>query len=393
VSLRRQPPVYSPLTLGSLGAAAASLVGHDRTIRQALEQQLRDRFGVAGVLLTDSGTSALALALRAATGSSSRPVALPAYGCYDLATAADVARATVLLYDVDPVTLNPDLDSVRRALEAGAGSVVVASLFGYPIALEPLLTSATGAGATVIEDAAQAVGMSWRGRVAGSSAPFGVLSFGRGKGVTGGGGGALLLRDAGSIAALGQVQAGELPPVSSLKPVIALTAQWALARPICYGALAALPLGLGETHYLPPSEPRGAARVSAGAVRHTLTLEGPERAGRQRRTARLLAAASNSARWSTVTPVPEGISSCLRFPLVANQPAAIDLKRAARLGILPSYPLALCDLPGFAERVINRGDPFPGARRLASHLLTLPTHSLLTEADLGRLEEWLAEPA
>ena len=60
------------------------------------------------LLLTDSGTSALALALQRAARERPGPAALPAFCCYDIATAADVAGVPFVLYDVDPETLGPD---------------------------------------------------------------------------------------------------------------------------------------------------------------------------------------------------------------------------------------------------------------------------------------------
>ena len=57
---------------------------------------------------------------------------------------------------------------------------------------------------------------------------------------------------------------------------------------------------------------------------------------------------------------------------------------------MPGYPRALCDLPGFGERVLNRGGAFPGARMLAERLVTLPVHSRLGERDLAALEAWAA---
>jgi hypothetical protein len=56
---------------------------------------------------------------------------------------------------------------------------------------------------------------------------------------------------------------------------------------------------------------------------------------------------------------------------------------------MPGYPSALCDLEGFRHRIINGGDPFPGARLLAACLGTLPTHSRLRERDVVALTSWL----
>ncbi|MDQ3520445.1 MAG: DegT/DnrJ/EryC1/StrS family aminotransferase, partial [Gemmatimonadota bacterium] len=80
-----------------------------------MRQRLTERFGAQAVALTDSGTSALVLALRLAAGAGGT-VAFPGYACIDLAAAARFAGVRVRLYDVDPASLSPDLDSVRRTL-------------------------------------------------------------------------------------------------------------------------------------------------------------------------------------------------------------------------------------------------------------------------------------
>src|SRR5437764_10909928 len=117
-----QPPVISTVSARGFGAAlraalARGLRSGARSVA-ALERALATRFGARDVVLTDSGTSALVLALRAVL----RPggtVALPAYACVDLLAAAEATPARVRLYDVDPATLSPDLTSVDAALRRG----------------------------------------------------------------------------------------------------------------------------------------------------------------------------------------------------------------------------------------------------------------------------------
>ena len=78
----------------------------------------------------------------------------------------------------------------------------------------------------------------------------------------------------------------------------------------------------------------------------------------------------------------------LRLPAVGTAEHRARLDAAARLGVAPGYPRALCDLPGFGERVLNRDGDFGGARELAATLFTLPTHSRLSEGDLLELERY-----
>lgn len=76
---RSLPPVHSPVTIDALMAGWRALpVGSNRL--PALQSHLLARYGARDILLTDSGTSALALALRIG-GQGGRPVALPGWSC------------------------------------------------------------------------------------------------------------------------------------------------------------------------------------------------------------------------------------------------------------------------------------------------------------------------
>ena len=164
---------------GALGATGSDA-------RNSVVTLIKLHWSAQQVVLTDSGTSALLLAIKVAVPPNGI-VALPAWGCYDLATAAEGADVRVALYDVDPHTLAPDPESLRGALALGAQGIVIAHFYGVPVDMEAVKRTADAAGATVIEDAAQAIGATWRGRPVGSNGALGVLSFGRGKGLNGGG--------------------------------------------------------------------------------------------------------------------------------------------------------------------------------------------------------------
>jgi dTDP-4-amino-4,6-dideoxygalactose transaminase len=375
--------VWSPLPGSALLAGAAGLAGRDR--RGPVAAQLRQRLGAADVWLTDSGTSALGLALRVAGGAA----ALPAYCCYDVATAADWAAVPVLLYDLDPATLGPDWDSLRRAVRAGAGAVVIAHLFGVPVDLPEARRTIGPTGALVIEDAAQGAGGTFDGKPLGAWGDVSVLSFGRGKGTTGGGGGALVARAESGTTVVARARSLTRPATAGGAELARLAAQWLLARPAIYGIPSALPfLGLGQTVYRTPHAPREAARIQAAALERTLPLEARETAMRRSSAARLIEAATRHG-WSVPRVATGAAPSWLRLPLTEAPAAPPDLAQGRRLGVMPGYPRALIDLRGFGGRVRNADWEFPGARELARRLITLPTHSRLREPDLEALESWL----
>ena len=382
---RRQLPAYSPL---SAAAVAAGWLGSDR--RSELREELRREYDAADVILTGSGTMALELALQVA--SAGRPGAacvLPAYGCFDLATAAVGAGVPVRLYDLDPLTLAPDAASLERALTGGAAALVVVHLYGIPVPMDAMHAAAARAGAVLIEDSAQGAGGRWQGRPLGAHGAMGILSFGRGKGLTGGGGGALIVKSPDLVPqAIERSRGADF--TSSLPLAAKLTAQWLLGRPSLYRLPASLPgLRLGDTVYHPPAPLRDMSPASSRVVLRTLTFVATEVLRRRVHAGRLRTAAAGAPGLSPVAvPDPEQ-ASWLRLPILTDAPAATVAERWSALGVQAGYPIALGKLRVLAGRIDGSPD-MPGAARLAGHLVTLPTHSLLSGRDLSELEDRLA---
>lgn len=387
---RRQLPAYSPLPARAVLAGIVGLL-REKT-GGGVAEDLVEEFGCDELLLTDSGTSALTLAIRGSlTSQPGAAVALPAYSCYSLATAADGAGAPVLLYDVDPATLTPEMGSLRRALDRGARAVVLVHLFGVPLDPGPVQEAAREAGASLIQDVAQGAGARWQGRPLGSSGDLSVLSFGRGKGNTAGRGGALLAYGPRAEDILTRVRRDLERPRVGTKELVQLAGQWLFGRPSLFAIPSALPfLQLGETLYHPATPTRGMSRVARRVLATTLPLGQAEASLRRARAARLRA-----CRGPGLVPLreaPGGEPGYLRLPFVAavGSRVAAETPEARALGIMPGYPRALCDLPGFGERVGNRGGGFEGARLLAERLLTVPVHSRLSAREVEAVAAWVA---
>lgn len=390
---RRVPPAYTPI---------APLAGLARggDARAGLRARLRARFDAADARLAGSGTQALRLAVRAAleAGGHARAgppipntgplVAIPAYTCYDVAAAVLAETGRLACFDVDPLTLAPDPGSVGRVLAAGASVVVVSPLFGVPVPWEPLEEAARRAGAVVIEDAAQGHGASWHGRPLGALGPLSVISFARGKGWTGGVGGAVLARGAAAdgLRALDELDA-DPRPVRAARVLLAAAAQWVFGRPALYAVPASLPwLRLGETVYrpAPPAEamPAVAARLALAAE----AAADEEAEARRRRAAWLRSRVPSGM---LVRTPRGGVPGWLRLPIRLTGGGGPLPHAVLRAGLAPSYPLALPDLPEVRPALDGAGGPWPGAERLARELVTLPTHSLLRRNDAERLLRWL----
>jgi perosamine synthetase len=387
---RRQLPVASPISARALARAfVRSLVArHDSDEAESL---LIREFAAERVVLTDSGTSALVLALRTVVPRGST-VALPAYACLDLIAAARCAGARVRLYDVDPSTLSPDLDSMRGAIDRGVDAIVVAHLFGYPADVSSVQDLATKAGVVVLEDAAQAAGGTLHGRRLGGLGDVSILSFGRGKGLCAGGGGALLVRGAERSAHIATQDVSEidaqaaLPAARGWSGLAATAMQWALGRPSLYALPAMLPfLHLGEMIYRDAGEPGGISTASRTLIESALALEGTDVAVR-RANATKLESAAKDAGVKTIRPMNGAQPGHLRYPIRNVEGRDFD----SRIGIVRPYPRTLMEEPNL-QRILAPGEPpTPGAHELARTLVTLPTHRFISASDLALLTNWIA---
>ncbi len=374
---RWQPPVLSPVAPATLARAFYAAYRRDDTAFDVLDQTIRSRFGANQVALTDSGTSALVLAFRH-TLPAQGTVALPAYACVDLLAAAAFAGLRVRLYDVDPITLSPDLDSVRAALGRGADGIVVAHMYGFPADVPAVAALAAEHGTIVIEDAAQHAGGRLRGAPLGSFAPFVVLSFGRGKGTTGGSGGALLSREP-----FPDWHPPPRPP--GWRDWLVTAAQWAIGRPSLYAIPASMPgLHLGDTIYREAHAPQSLSHAAATLVHAALVAADVECAQRAKRARAILGALNGAPGLEVVRPIANGVSGYLRLPVLDK--AGRDA--APRLGVVRSYPRPLGEEPA-ARPLLESGEPAtPGARTVCSSLFTLPTHGRIDGADREQLARW-----
>ncbi len=386
---RHQPPVHSPVPLRALVPAAGQLLRLGADPRPGLAALLEAAYAAERVVLCSSGTAALQLAIRIAAAHASEPgpVALPAYTCYDVAAAAIGADAGsgLVLFDVEPSGLAPDLESLERVLRGGARVVVVSPLYGIPADWDAVQALCDEHGAVLVEDAAQGHGASWRGRPVGALGRISVLSFGRGKGWTGGKGGALLLR--GAAAAADEETAARTGATSSIGEAGVLAgslAQKVLGRPAVYALPRALPwLHLGETRYRPPAPPASMTRVAAALVcasRDEADREADRRRGNGQFFRERLAGLAGVR-----IPVPpaDARPGYLRFPVLVRGGAAALGPSATvrRFGVEGGYPRPLSELDPVRARLAGKAIRLTGAELLARELVTLPTGSLLSEPE------------
>lgn len=385
---RRQLPVASRVEAKGIRGAAVAALTRDPTLPAAITRVLRQGYAARRVALTDSGTSALVAALRMTVGRNGT-VAFPGYACVDLAAAARFAGTRVRLYDLDPATLGPDLDSLAAAVVRGVDAIVVAYLYGFPADMRGVEEMAKAAGVPIIEDAAQGAGGTLGGRVLGSFGALSILSFGRGKGTTGGNGGALLCRDESLADSFSEVRRSLGGRPRGWRDLLGVTAQWLLGRPTLYGIPSSIPsLRLGEMVYHPAHDPRSLSWTAASLVRRALDSAPHDVALRRRTAAVLDMAAAEGADIRSVEPIADGVSGYLRFPVLDRGSRA----ERPNMGILRGYKLTLHEQMELRPCLVAGEPPTPGAQELARTLFTLPTHYMVKPSDIKLMMEWLRVP-
>ncbi|HJP60779.1 MAG TPA: DegT/DnrJ/EryC1/StrS family aminotransferase, partial [Gemmatimonadaceae bacterium] len=313
-------------------------------------------------------------------------VAFPAYGCTDLTSAAVRAGVRVRLYDLSPATLSPNLDSLRRAARRGVDGVVVTHLYGYPADLNAVQEIGTEFGIPIIEDAAQAAGGKLHGVRLGALGDVSILSFGRGKGLAAGSGGAILMRNGFERSHGDGLRLSVAPPKRGGFEVVSLAAQWVLARPALYGIPSSIPaLRLGETVYKPAHEPHSISTMAAAILPGAIKMDFDETRTRQARAAAILSTLTRSARIDPVKPVAGGEPGYLRLA-VLDPGGAISPN--VRLGAVRGYPMTLDQHPQLHSLLEPGESAGSGSSLLRDRLLTLPTHSRVRSIDILRITMW-----
>ena len=162
---------------------------------ERFERALADAVGTADAVAVSSGTAALHLAMLALGVGEGDEVIVPAYTFPATANAVELCGGRAVLVDVDPETFLVRPELVAEAVTPRTRAVLAVHLFGRPVEWEELQT-AVPQDVALVEDAAGALGASYRGTPCGALGLMACLSFHPRKIVTTGEGGAVTTDEA-----------------------------------------------------------------------------------------------------------------------------------------------------------------------------------------------------
>ena len=156
---------------------------------------LEQRFGSQKVLLTTSGTTALEMAALLCGVQPGDEVILPSYTFSSTATAFVQAGAQLVFVDIRPDTMNIDEEKIEAAITPRTKVIVAMHYAGVACEMDVIMEIAARYHFKVVEDAAQGVMSTYKGKALGTIGDFGCFSFHETKNYSMGEGGALLIRD------------------------------------------------------------------------------------------------------------------------------------------------------------------------------------------------------
>ena len=154
---------------------------------------IEDRFHAKKVLLTTSGSSALDMAAMLCNLQAGDEVILPSYTFSSTANAFVLAGARLTFVDIRPDTMNIDEKKIEAAITEKTRVICVVHYAGVACEMDQIMEIAARYGLLVVEDAAQAVMSTYKGRALGTIGDFGCYSFHETKNYSMGEGGALVI--------------------------------------------------------------------------------------------------------------------------------------------------------------------------------------------------------
>lgn len=155
--------------------------------------ELEKIFSPSKVLLTTSGTSALEMAAVLCNVKPGDEVIMPSYTFCSTADAFVQRGATIVFVDVRPDTMNIDEKKIEKAITDKTKVIVPVHYAGVACEMDTIMDIARRHNLLVVEDAAQAIFSTYKGKLCGTIGDFGCLSFHETKNLSMGEGGAIII--------------------------------------------------------------------------------------------------------------------------------------------------------------------------------------------------------
>lgn len=176
-------------------AAESHKICGDGAFTKKCNMWMEHRFHVEKVLLTTSGSAALDMSALLCNIKPGDEVILPSYTFSSTANAFVLAGARLVFVDIRPDTMNIDETKIEEAITDKTKAICVVHYAGVACEMDTIMSIAYEYNLLVVEDAAQAVMSTYKGRYLGTIGDFGCYSFHETKNYSMGEGGAILINN------------------------------------------------------------------------------------------------------------------------------------------------------------------------------------------------------
>ncbi len=187
-------PVFDEDQIEAVAAVLRSGKVNYWTGRQGrrFEEEFAELAGCRYAVAVANGTVALELALHALGIGPGDEVIVPSRSFIATASCCVMRGAAPVFADIDPASQNITAETIRAVLSPRSRAIIAVHLAGWPCEMDPIMELARQHGLAVVEDCAQAVGATHRGRPVGSIGHAAAFSFCQDKILTTGGEGGML---------------------------------------------------------------------------------------------------------------------------------------------------------------------------------------------------------
>jgi perosamine synthetase len=193
-------PVNEPLLDGNekkylLECIETGWISSEGPFIKQFEEKFAARVGRKHAVAVANGTAALDVAVAALAIGPGDEVILPTFTIISCIGQIIRAGAKPVLVDSDPLTWNMDVTQIEAKITPRTKAIMVVHIYGLPVDMEPVLELALRYGLNVIEDAAEMIGQTYKGKPCGSFGDISTFSFYPNKHITTGEGGMVVTDD------------------------------------------------------------------------------------------------------------------------------------------------------------------------------------------------------
>ncbi|NLL14089.1 MAG: aminotransferase DegT [Fibrobacter sp.] len=390
---RTLPPAASPISIQDILKGIISLSNPGKPL-MAFRQSISNYFGVKYSFLLSSGKAAISVSLKALSKllPNRRRVIVPAFNCYSVPSAIINAGFDVYPCDIDPYTLQIQKESLLKALSNTDDvlAIIPAHLFGLPAPIPWIYQISSKAGIPVIEDAAQAMGSSYNGKLLGTQADIGIFSLSRGKAFSTGEGGIIITSRDDIGETIEQIQKSIPSPslMWSAKLLLKNIATAMMINPQLFWLPKSIPaLKLGETIFNSNFEILKLGDLQAALAskwKNRLQKLLCERSIRNRYYSRYLNGIEGVVQITSLFNLTDFTG--IRYPLLLadnnNARKILQISHKSGLGITSSYPDILNHIK---ELNVSSEIQCKNALTVPGRLITLPSHPFVTCQDMENI--------